>query len=80
MKPPLLDLDYEEWRTQARMERVRAMVVHWAEPGFGARGVYVLCIVKLALCVPGAAFFASLTPGIGGLGSISHWRSQPIVY
>lgn len=81
IKPSLPDLDYDRWRTQPRMERVRAMVVHWAEHGFGApESVYVLYIVKLALYVLGAAYFASLTPGLGGLGSIGHWWSQPIVY
>jgi len=38
IKPSLPDLDYDQWRSQPRRERVRAMVVHWAEHGFDASG------------------------------------------
>ena len=79
--PRLPELDYEDWRRRPRMERVRPMVLDWAEHGFGPpESVYLLYVVKLVLYVVGAAFFASLTPGLGGLGSIGQWWTEPIVY
>jgi hypothetical protein len=79
--PRLPELDYAQWRRGTRMERVRPMVLDWAEHGFGPpESVYLLYVVKIGLYILGAAFFASLTPGLGGLGSIGQWWAEPIVY
>jgi hypothetical protein len=54
---------------------------HWAEHGFGTPyAVYLLYLIKIALYVAAPAAIISLTPGLGGLGRIGDWWTQPIVY
>ncbi|MDP9118114.1 MAG: DUF3556 domain-containing protein [Actinomycetota bacterium] len=78
--PALPELDYELWRQQTRMDRLKPMVRHWAEMGFGAPdAVYLIYIVKLAAYVLGAGLFLVATPGVGGLGDVSRWFTQPVV-
>jgi hypothetical protein len=81
VKPYLPDLDYDEWRTRPRAERVRTMAVHWASAGFGTPdGVYVLYVLKIVAYVAAAMFFVTLTPGIGGFGDVAKWWAEPIVF
>ncbi|HEY2501017.1 MAG TPA: DUF3556 domain-containing protein, partial [Mycobacterium sp.] len=42
--------------------------------------VYLLYLIKIALYVAAPAAIISLTPGLGGLGRIGDWWTQPIVY
>ena len=62
--------------------RLKANCQDWAVNGFGAPGVvYLLYVVKLVVFVVGAFFVISLTtPGIGGLGDIGDWWTEPIVF
>jgi hypothetical protein len=79
--PDLPDLDYDEWRARPRAERVRAMVVHWADTGFGTPdAVYLLYLLKIAGYIAAAVFFVTLTPGVGGFGDIGRWWAEPVVF
>lgn len=81
MQPDLPDLDYPRWRAQPRAQRVRTMVVHWADKGFGTPdAVYLLYILKIAGYLAAAVFFVVLTPGVGGVGDIGRWWAEPIVF
>jgi hypothetical protein len=80
IKPKLPDVDYEEWRTLPRMERVKPMVQDWAVNGFGPpESVYLLYVIKLFLYALGIAWITSLTPGIGSLSHIRDWWTEPIL-
>jgi hypothetical protein len=80
IKPKLPDLDYEEWRTKPRMERIKPMCQDWAVNGFGPpESVYVLYVLKLFLYVLGIVWITSLTPGIGSLSHIRDWWTEPIL-
>jgi hypothetical protein len=50
--------------------------------GFGAPGIiYLLYVVKLIVFVVGAALVISATtPGLGGLGDVTDWWTEPIVF
>ena len=78
--PPPFDVD--EWRAKPHLERIKPLAQDWAVNGFGTPYViYLLYIVKLVVYVVGAALVISATtPGIGGLGDISDWWDQPIVF
>lgn len=57
------------------------MARHWVEHGFGSPyAVYLFYIAKIAAYIAGAAAVISLTPGLGGLGHLADWWTQPIVY
>src|SRR5215467_2225235 len=81
LKPTLLPVDYDSWRARPRAERVRTMVVHWGDVGFGTPdAVYLLYVVKMLAYVAAAVFFVSLTPGLGGFGDVGRWWGETIVY
>jgi hypothetical protein len=81
VKPRIPELDYDEWRARPRMERIRPLVVNWSEAGFGTpEAVYALYILKIIMYVLGGLLIIGTTHGLGGLGLLSHWWSQPIVY
>jgi hypothetical protein len=79
-EPPPFDL--EEWRAKPLLSRLRPVLQDWAVNGFGAPGiVYLLYVVKLVVYVVGAFFLISVTtPGIGGLGDVGDWWTEPIVF
>jgi hypothetical protein len=78
--PPPFDL--EEWRSKPFLARLKPNAQDWAMNGFGVPGiVYVLYTVKLIVFVFGAALVISATtPGVGGLGDVGRWWTQPIVF
>ncbi|OIN77942.1 DUF3556 domain-containing protein [Mycobacterium malmoense] len=81
MSPELPDVDRDTWRTLPRAARLQVATRHWAEHGFGTPyAVYLLYLIKIALYVAVPAAVISLTPGLGGLGRIGDWWTQPIVY
>jgi hypothetical protein len=81
MDPKLPEFDLEQWRRKPYHDRVRMMCGHWAEYGFGSPpGAYVFYLLKMLLYVGGWMFFVSLTPGIGGMGDIGTWWSEPIAF
>ena len=81
ISPNLPDLDREEWARGSRMERLRPMAQDWAQAGFSApEAVYVLYAAKIVLYCFGAAALTALTPGIGSLGDIADWWTEPIFF
>ncbi len=81
MTPELPDVDRDTWQTQSRATRLQVVTRHWVEHGFGTPyGAYLLYLIKIALYVAAPAAIISLTPGLGGLGRIGDWWTQPIVY
>ena len=78
--PPPFDLD--EWRAKPYLSRLKPVCQDWAVNGFGTPYfIYFLYVFKLILFSVGAFLLVSLTtPGIGGLGDISDWWTQPIVF
>jgi len=80
IKPKLPDIDYDEWHTLPRMERVKPMVQDWAVNGFGPpESVYVLYVLKLFLYAVGILWITSMTPGISTLAHVRDWWTEPIL-
>jgi len=74
--------EYEEWRRRPHLERIKACAQDWALNGFGTPYfVYLLYIVKLILYAGGGLLLISATtPGLGGLGDLGSWWTEPIVF
>jgi hypothetical protein len=81
-QPPPPPFDVEEWRAKPFLSRLKPVVQDWVVNGFGAPGlIYLLYVIKLIVFVVGAALVISATtPGLGGLGDIGDWWTQPIVF
>jgi len=79
LAPSIPNVNYEEWRTKNRMQRVRPMLVDWAENGFSPpEAVYVLYIVKFVLYGFVGLLVAAATSGFS-IGHLGNWWWQPIV-
>jgi Transmembrane protein of unknown function (DUF3556) len=79
--PELPDVDHDTWPTLPSASRLQVVTRHWVEHGFGTpSAIYLLYVLKMAAYAGGAAAIISLTPGLGGLGHIGVWWTQPIVY
>lgn len=79
--PELPDVDHDTWPTLPRVERLQVVSRHWMEHGFGTPyAIYLLYLLKIAGYIAAAAAIISITPGLGGLGHINQWWTQPIVY
>jgi Transmembrane protein of unknown function (DUF3556) len=78
-EPPF---EYEEWRRRPHLERIKACAQDWALNGFGTPGfVYLLYVVKLVLyAAAGLLLISATTPGLGGLGNLGDWWTEPIVF
>lgn len=74
-------VDYEQWRTGTRAEKIKPMARHWAEVGFGTPvALHLFYVLKIGLYILGAWLIAAATPGIGGLTDVADWWSEPIVF
>ncbi len=81
MSPELPDVDVDSWLTLPRATRLQIVTRHWVEKGFGTPyAVYLLYLIKIGIYIAAPAAIISLTPGLGGLGRIGDWWTQPIVY
>ena len=78
--PPPFEID--EWRGRPHLERIKWLAQDWALNGFGTPyGVYLLYVVKLVLYAGGGLLLISATTdGLGGLGDIGSWWTEPIVF
>jgi hypothetical protein len=77
--PPPVDIG--EWRKLSHLQRIKPLVQDWGVNGFGTpEAVYLLYLFKLVVFALGAALVISTTPGLGGLGDINHWWTEPIVF
>ncbi len=82
LQPASPPFDLEEWRAKPYLSRLEANCQDWAVNGFGSpEVVFLLYAVKLVIYVVGAAaLISATTPGLGGLGDIGDWWTQPIVF
>lgn len=81
LRPDLPDLDIPEWRKGTRNERMRPLIRHLLEVGFGTPDVvYVFYVIKIGLYLLGGMLFALSTPGIDGFTHVADWWTEPIVF
>jgi hypothetical protein len=77
--PPPFDV--EEWEGRPHLERIKALAQDWAINGFGTPpAVYLLYVVKLIVFTLGGLLVISTTAGLGGLGNLGSWWTEPIVF
>ena len=77
--PPPFEL--EEWKAKPHLTRLKPLVQDWGMNGFGSPTfVYFIYVLKLIVFSVGALFVISLTPGLGTLGNLSDWWTEPIVF
>jgi hypothetical protein len=78
--PPPFEV--EEWQRLSHLERIKPLAQDWAVNGFGTPyAVYLLYIVKLLVYAGGGLVLISATSnGLGGLGDLGSWWTQPIVF
>ena len=77
--PPPFEL--EEWKAKPHLARLKPLVQDWGLNGFGSPGfVFLVYAFKLIVFSVGALFVISLTPGLGSLGDIGDWWTEPIVF
>lgn len=74
--------EYEEWKRRPHLERIKVLAQDWALNGFGTPGfVYLLYIFKLIVYAGGGLLVISATTtGLGGLGNLGEWWTEPIVF
>jgi hypothetical protein len=82
LQPTMPQVDMETWHEQPRLEKIRILAPFWVDHGFGTqRVVHVAYAVKCLGYVAVAVLLAWLTtPGLGGLGDIGRWWSEPIFF
>ncbi|HYF24841.1 MAG TPA: DUF3556 domain-containing protein [Baekduia sp.] len=77
--PPPFDV--EDWKKKPHLERVKPLAQDWALNGFGTPyAIYLLYIVKLVIFSVAGLWVISLTEGLGGLGDMGDWWTEPIVW
>jgi hypothetical protein len=79
--PPPFE-DVEGWKRKSHLERIKPLAQDWALNGFGTPVfVYLLYAVKVALyALGGLLVISATTSGLGGLGNLGDWWTQPIVF
>jgi uncharacterized membrane protein YkgB len=80
--PTQPDVDPQEFLRLPLMERMRILVLHWVDHGFGSpRMVQLMYIVKLVFFYAlGGVLVATLTSHLPAFWHVSQWWNQPIVY
>jgi hypothetical protein len=78
--PPPFEI--EEWRRLPHLERIKPLAQDWALNGFGTPPVvYLLYVVKIVVYALGGLLLISATSdGLGGLGNLGSWWTEPIVF
>ena len=82
MTPAPPPFDPEEWRRRPHLQRIKPLAQDWPLNGFGTpAAVYLFYIAKIALYTGGGLLLISATtPGLGGLGELGSWWTEPIVF
>lgn len=82
LQPAPPPFEVSEWERLPHLQRIKPLAQDWALNGFGTPvAVYLLYVVKvLAYALGGVLLIAATTPGLGGLGSIGEWWTEPIVF
>lgn len=74
-------VDFAEWVTGTRSEKIKPMARHWAEVGFGTPVVlHLFYVVKILLYVLAAWLIVLSTDGIDGFTQVKDWYDAPIVF
>jgi hypothetical protein len=78
--PPPVEL--EEWRQLSHLERIKPLAQDWAINGFGTPyAVFLLYLAKIVLyALGGLLVISATTRGLGGLGDLGSWWTEPIVF
>ena len=78
--PPPFDV--EEWKRLPHLERLKPLAQDWAVNGFGTPpAVYLLYLVKLVIYAGGGLLLiGATTEGLGGIGNLGEWWTEPIVF
>jgi len=81
ISPALPAIDREEWNRLSHLERIKPLAQDWGINGFGSPyAVHLLYIVKNALFAFGGLLLISTTSGLGGIGNVGEWWTEPIVF
>jgi hypothetical protein len=82
IQPTPPPFEYDEWKRRPHLERIKVLAQDWALNGFGTPTfVYLLYILKLVLYAGGGLLLISATTaGLGGLGDLGSWWTEPIVF
>lgn len=82
LQPSPPPFEVGEWEKLPHLERIRPLAADWAVNGFGTPvAVYLLYVLKvLVYAVGGLLAIAATTPGLGGLGELGSWWTEPIVF
>lgn len=81
LAPRQPEFDIAEWRQRPLSQRIRPLVLDWAENGFGSPyAVYLLYVVKMAAYAFGAVAITAATPGLGSVSDFGSWWTEPIFY
>jgi hypothetical protein len=78
--PPPFDV--EEWKQLPHLERIKPLAQDWALNGFGTPYfVYLLYVVKILVYAGGGLLLiAATTEGLGGIGDLGSWWTEPVVF
>jgi len=78
--PPPVDV--AEWKSKPHLSRIKPLAQDWAINGFGTpTAIYLIYVLKLIVfSVGGFLLISATTPGLGGLGDIGEWWTEPIVF
>lgn len=81
MDPAPPPFEVEKWEGLSHLERIKPLAQDWAINGFGTPpAVYLLYVIKVLVYALGGLLVISLTPGLGGLGNLGSWWTEPIVF
>ncbi len=82
IQPTPPPFEYDEWKRRPHLNRIKVLAQDWALNGFGTPTfVYLLYVVKLVLYAGGGLLLISATTaGLGGLGDLGSWWTEPIVF
>jgi len=82
IRPTLPKVDPVTWPQTPRLARIRYLAPFWVDNGFGTqRVVHVAYLAKCLLYTAGGILVASLTtPGLGGVGEVARWWTEPIFF
>jgi hypothetical protein len=82
LQPSPPPFETSEWERKSHLERIKPLAQDWAVNGFGTPGfVYLLYLVKVVVyALGGLLVISATTPGLGGLGELSDWWTEPIVF
>jgi transmembrane protein DUF3556 len=81
LTPAPAPVDFDEWKRLPHLERIKPLAQDWAVNGFGTPyAVYLLYIVKLLVYAGGGLLLISATSGLGSIGDLGSWWTEPIVF